>query len=85
MINDEIKQIKVFDVKVKDTTGCGDVYHGAFLFGLLRKWNIEDIMTFATAVSSIKCMHYGGRHGIPNFEKTIEFLKDFGIDTKKFC
>ena len=85
LIKDDIRQIKVFNVKVKDTTGCGDVYHGAFLFGLLRKWKIEDIMTFATAVSSIKCMHYGGRPGIPNFEKTIEFLKDFGIDTKKYC
>ena len=85
LVKDDIRQIKIFDVKVKDTTGCGDVYHGAFLFGLLRKWKIEDIMIFATAVSSIKSMHYGGRPGIPNFEKTIEFLKDFGIDTKKYC
>jgi sulfofructose kinase len=85
LVKDEIKQIKVFDVKVKDTTGCGDVYHGAFLFGLLRKWSIEDIMIFATAVSSVKCMHSGGRPGIPDFEETIAFLKDFGIETKKFC
>ncbi|MHB8277056.1 MAG: carbohydrate kinase family protein, partial [Candidatus Humimicrobiaceae bacterium] len=81
LINDEIKQVKIFDVRVKDTTGCGDVYHGAFLLGLLRKWDLIDIMTFATAVSSIKSMYYGGRQGIPDFEKTIGFLKDFGINT----
>jgi len=84
IINNEIKQVKVFDVKVKDTTGCGDVYHGAFLFGLLRKWDIIDIMIFATAVSSIKSMYYGGRQGIPDFKKTIEFLKDFGVNTDKY-
>ena len=84
MDNNEMKQVKIFDVKVKDTTGCGDVYHGAFLFGLLRKWNIIDIMIFSTAVSSIKSMHYGGRPGIPDFEKTIKFLRDFNIDVDKY-
>ena len=84
LINDEIKQVGIFDVKVKDTTGCGDVYHGAFLFGLLRRWDLIDIMTFATAVSSVKCMYFGGRPGIPNFEKTIEFLEGFGINVKRF-
>lgn len=84
LVNGEIKKIGIFDVKVKDTTGCGDVYHGAFLFGLLRKWDLIDIMTFATAVSSAKCMHFGGRPGIPNFKKTIEFLESFGIDSKRF-
>ena len=84
LINNEIKQVKIFDVKVKDTTGCGDVYHGAFLFGLLRKWDIMDIMIFSTAVSSIKSMYYGGRPGIPDFKKTIEFLKDFNISVDKY-
>ncbi|GAH00422.1 unnamed protein product, partial [marine sediment metagenome] len=84
LINDQIKQIEIFDVKVKDTTGCGDVYHGAFLFGLLKKWQLLDIMTFATAVASIKCMHYGAKQGIPDFEKTINFLKEFGINMDKF-
>jgi sulfofructose kinase len=84
LINNEMKQVEIFDVKVKDTTGCGDVYHGAFIFGLLRGWEIIDIMTFATAVSSIKSMYYGGRPGIPNFEKTIKFLRDFNINVNKF-
>jgi len=84
LVNDEIKHVKIFDVNVKDTTGCGDVYHGAFLFGLIRRWPLVDIMTFATAVSSIKCMYYGGRTGIPSFEKTIEFLSGFDINVDKF-
>ena len=84
LVDNKIKHVKIFDVNVKDTTGCGDVYHGAFLYGLLQKWNIVDIMTFATAVSSIKAMYYGGRTGIPDFYKTIKFLKKFGVNTNKF-
>ena len=84
LVDNEVKHVKVFNVKVKDTTGCGDVYHGAFIFGLLRKWDVLDIMTFATAVSSIKAMHYGGRPGIPDFKETISFLENFGIDTSEF-
>jgi ribokinase len=84
LVNNKIKKVGIFDVKVKDTTGCGDVYHGAFLYGLIRKWNLLDIMVFSTAVSSIKCMYCGGRLGIPNFERTIEFLKDYGIKINNF-
>jgi sugar/nucleoside kinase (ribokinase family) len=85
LVNNKLISSEIFSVKVKDTTGCGDVYHGAFLYGLLKKWDLKDIMVFATAVSSIKCMYYGGRIGIPDFKKTINFLNDFGVDTAEFC
>lgn len=84
LINDRIKHVDIFDVKVKDTTGCGDVYHGAFMYGLLRNWDTVDIMIFSTAVSSIKSMYFGGRPGIPDLKKTLEFLGNRGIDVKKF-
>ena len=84
LVDGDLKYVDVFNVKVKDTTGCGDVYHGAFLYGLLRKWDIADIMVFATAVSSIKAMHYGGRPGIPGLKETFKFLKKHGVKTEKF-
>ncbi|MCL5071028.1 MAG: carbohydrate kinase family protein [Actinobacteria bacterium] len=84
LVDQELIKIGTFDVDVKDTTGCGDVYHGAFLFGILKNWNIVNIMKFATAVSSIKCMHYGGRIGIPDFEKTKDFLLNNGVFIEEF-
>lgn len=84
LINNEIKYVDIFNVEVKDTTGCGDVYHGAFLYGLLRKWDIIDIMVFSTAVSSIKSMYYGGRSGIPDLKKILEFLKENGVKINRF-
>jgi sulfofructose kinase len=82
--NNKFIDFGIFDVKVKDTTGCGDVYHGACLFGLLKGWEIRNIMIFATAVSSIKSMYYGGRFGIPDFNKTVGFLKEREINIDKF-
>jgi len=84
LTNDQVKYVDIFDVEVRDTTGCGDVYHGAFLYGLLRGWSIIDIMTFSTAVSSIKSMYYGGRAGIPGLDKTLQFLKSYGFNIERF-
>ena len=63
-----------FRVKVIDTTGAGDVFHGAFIYGLLKGWNLEKTAQFSSAVSAIKCMKLGGRAGIPTLEKAKEFL-----------
>ena len=85
IVNNDFLCVKTFtEVEIKDTTGAGDVYHGAFLFGIIHGWSVKDIMVFSSAVSSIKCMSYGGRNGIPNFEATMKFLKEHDMDIKNF-
>ena len=68
-----------FEVEVLDTTGAGDVFHGAYLVGLLHGWDVRLVAQFATAVSALKCSHLGGRRGIPGFDEVIEFLAGRGI------
>jgi sugar/nucleoside kinase (ribokinase family) len=63
-----------FSVEVADTTGAGDVYHGAFLFGLLQGWEARNILTFANAVAALKCTKLGGRAGIPRPAEVRAFL-----------
>lgn len=67
-----------FRVAVKDTTGAGDVYHGAFIYGLLQNWDIQKIARFSNAVAAIKCTRIGGRAAIPTLETVTKFL-DTGI------
>jgi len=64
-----------FQVEVKDTTGCGDVYHGAFMFGLLQGWTTRRVAEFASAVAAMKARHLGGRAGIPTLPQVNEFLE----------
>lgn len=69
-----------FQVDVVDTTGAGDVFHGAYIVGLLHGWNPQQIARFSTAVSAIKCTKLGGRSGIPRFEEVMTFLRERGIE-----
>jgi len=64
-----------FQVDVVDTTGAGDVFHGAFMAGLIENWALPKILEFAAAAAAIKCRGLGGREMIPNREKAIAFLR----------
>ncbi len=57
-----------------DTTGCGDSYHGAFLFGLIKGYNVYESMKIASAVSAINSTQLGGRTALPDFETVKKFL-----------
>ncbi|MBN1250045.1 MAG: hypothetical protein JXC32_20440 [Anaerolineae bacterium] len=67
-----------FACDVVDTTGAGDVFHGAYIVGLLHGWDVRKTARFAAAVSAIKCTRLGGRAGIPTFEETQAFLAGVG-------
>jgi ribokinase len=72
--------VPAFEVDVVDTTGAGDVFHGAFLVGLLHGWDVRTVARFSTAVSAIKCTQLSGRRGIPTFDQALSFLRERGID-----
>ncbi len=56
-------------VEVVDTTGAGDVYHGAFIYGMLQGWDLRARMSFANAAAGLKCRSLGGRAGIASREE----------------
>lgn len=68
-----------FPVEVVDTTGAGDVFHGAFMAGLLEHWPLPKILEFASAVAAMKCRGLGGRAMIPNRREAEAFLQSRGI------
>jgi sugar/nucleoside kinase (ribokinase family) len=53
-----------FAVETVDTTGAGDVFHGAFIYGLLARWEIGRILDFANAMAALNCTALGARGGI---------------------
>lgn len=68
-----------FRVEVVDTTGAGDVFHGAYLVGLLQGWNLRTTALFASAVAALKCTKLGGRAGIPTMAEALAFLTEQGV------
>jgi sulfofructose kinase len=53
-----------FVVETVDTTGAGDVFHGAFVFGLLAGWDVDRILDFSNAMAGLNCTKLGARGGI---------------------
>ncbi len=57
-----------FVVETVDTTGAGDVFHGAFIYGLLAGWNLERTLDFSNALAGLNCTALGARGGIKSRE-----------------
>lgn len=72
-----------FPVKAVDTTGAGDVFHGAYIAAMLDGMDTEECVRFASAVSAIKCTYPGGRTGIPNRRTVDHFLLSGEIDDRE--
>ena len=66
-----------FAVDVVDTTGAGDVFHGALAFSLACVNELKEAVRFASGVAALKCTRPGGRAGIPDCDQTRSFLSLF--------
>jgi sugar/nucleoside kinase (ribokinase family) len=64
-----------FRVEAVDTTGCGDVFHGAYAAALSRGLGVADRVRVASAAAAIKATRPGGQKGIPSAAEIGEFLK----------
>ena len=68
-----------FPTDVVDTTGAGDVFHGAYLYATLQDWPARRCLAFAAATAALKCRALGGRAGIPTTEETLKVLEPFRV------
>lgn len=57
-----------YPVAAVDTTGCGDVFHAGFIYGLIEKWNVDKCFDFAAWAGAMVSLKLGGRTGIPTLE-----------------
>jgi sulfofructose kinase len=67
-----------FPVAVVDTTGCGDVFHGAYAAALARGLDLAARVRFAAATAALKATRAGGQAGIPTRAATEAFLHEHG-------
>jgi sulfofructose kinase len=68
--------VPAFQVTPVDTTGAGDVFHGAFAFALWKGYGLREAVIFSSAVSALKCTKMGGQSGIPDFNETVKFITE---------
>ncbi len=63
-----------FAVAAVDTTGCGDVFHGAYAAGLAQGLDLPARLRLAAAAAALKTLRPGGQAGIPSRAALEAFL-----------
>lgn len=70
----ERRAMPAFPIEPVDTLAAGDVFHGAFAWGLAQGRPESAAMRFAAAAAAIKCTRFGGITGAPTRGEVEAFL-----------
>jgi len=68
----------IYPATVVDSNGSGDVFHGAFAAAVIKGYDYLKCCHFSSAVSALKCTGVGARESVPDFETTVQYLKENG-------
>jgi len=75
----ELLHVPGFAVNAVDTTGAGDIFHGALVCALvhpeLKDLPLENKLEFSNAAASLNCTAPGARGGIRRLEETLNFMR----------
>lgn len=70
------RHLPALQVEVVDTTGAGDVFHGAYAYAVARRWDVDQCALFASVTAALKCTALGGRSGIPDLPTVLGLLEE---------
>jgi len=71
---EELHQPAFAVTPVVDTTGAGDVFHGAFTYGLALGYELAENLRFAGAAAALSCRALGGRGALPTMAEVQALL-----------
>ena len=64
-----------FMVNCVDTTGAGDVFHGAFCYSVLKGATVRDALEFSNAMAALNCTRLGARGGIATADQALDLIE----------
>jgi sugar/nucleoside kinase (ribokinase family) len=68
-----------YDIKVVDTTGCGDAFDAGFIAALHHKMDVETSLRFAQASAGLVATGLGSDAGIVSFDDTLGKMKSWKV------
>ena len=72
-VNGEYKQIPSVKVKAIDSTGAGDIFHGAFTYFIGNGYELEEAIRLSSITSAISVTRIGSRYSIPDLKEVLEY------------
>ena len=72
-VNNQIKIMPGLKCNAVDTTGAGDIFHGAFVYGLANNFDIEKCVMLANIAGGLSVQKMGSRLSIPNLSEVLDY------------
>ena len=70
-----VKLMPGYKVIAKDTTGAGDIFHGAFVYALMNKYNYADVMRISNIAGALSVREIGGRYSVPDLKEVLRIYE----------
>lgn len=82
--NGKVCLLPAYPVKAVDTNGAGDIFHGAFAYGMSKNMDFYDILKLSSMSAAISVQTIGAQTSIPKFIQVNEnFFKEEKNDDKR--
>ena len=72
-MDDGFKLVKSINVESVDSTGAGDIYHGAFTHFIANGYNVIDAMKYYNIAGELSVRKIGSKNSMPNYEDVINY------------
>ncbi len=66
-------------VKPVDSTGAGDIFHGAFAYFIANQYPLKEALILSNITGALSTLQIGGRNSIPLFHEVLEKRKNYDI------
>jgi sugar/nucleoside kinase (ribokinase family) len=75
LVGDELIIEPGLAINAVDTTGAGDVFRAAFIYGLLNRYPPQRLLRFANAAAAVACTRAGAIAGVPALAAVERLLR----------
>ncbi len=72
----EVTVVPSVHVKAVDSTGAGDIFHGAFAYGIASNWPLEKVLRYANVAGAMSVTRIGGRNSIFSKDEMDEVFNE---------
>ena len=75
--NNQIKRMPSIEVKAVDSTGAGDIFHGAFTYAIANGYNVEEAVMIGNIAGAYSVTKIGSLDSMPDKEDIRKYYNEF--------
>ena len=72
-IDDEYILVPSIEMECVDSTGAGDIYHGAFTYFISHGYSLKDTLRLSNIAGALSVRHIGSKPSMPKLEEVMSY------------